>query len=103
MSTKERVHTLVEQVPPEKLEQAERLLWDLVMTPEERSARIDALLEKRKVGTFTDTDRLELARLVRGMSAHLPGSVDEFLREKHQDTEREEARLAGRWCEEQAA
>ena len=40
--------------------------------------------------------RRDRVRAFRGSVAHLPGSVDEFLRGKHEDTEREEARLERR-------
>jgi len=63
---------------------------------------ISAIVQKRKEGTMTEEERLELVNLACGMSAHLPGSVDEFLREKHEETEREEARWAARQRERAA-
>jgi hypothetical protein len=103
MTVKERALRLVEAVPPEQLGEAEKMLRALVpeeeptatLSPEERMARMRPLLEKHKAGTpLTEEERRELLSLGRGMSAHLPGSVDEFLREKHEENERTEARLA---------
>mgnify|MGYP001464104338 CR=1 FL=1 len=111
MTVKERVLHLVEAVPPERLGDAERMLRDLLpaddtvsaLSPEERMARIRPLIEKHKAGIpLTEEERLELLALGRGMAAHLPGSVDEFLREKHEENERDEARLA-RGYQEKAA
>ena len=110
MTVKERIHNLVEQLPPENLEEAERLLDDLRaprdstagLSPEERRTRISVIVAKHKAGTMTEEERLELLDLSCGMSAHLPGRVDAFLREKHEETEREEARLA-RHYQERAA
>lgn len=105
MSVKERIHELVEDIPPERLEEAERMLKGLVpsqaptagMKPDEREARLRAFIAKHKGGPpLTQEEREELLALGRGISAHLPGSVDEFMRQKHEDTEREEARLAPR-------
>lgn len=110
MGVKERLHQLVEELPESDLAEVERMLRGLSapeertegLSPEERLARIRPLLRKHEAGTMTEEDRLELLRLGRGMSAHLPGSVDDFLREKHEDTQREETRLARRYQERAA-
>lgn len=46
-------------------------------------------LERLLAGEMPGTEYLRAAD-VRGMFADVPGSVDEFLREKHAETEREE-------------
>ncbi len=86
MTAKERLHQMIEDLPEVDLQRAEAMLRGLglpappgsragpALTPEERRARVKAF---------------------RGSAAHLPGSVDDFLRRKHEDTEREEARLRG--------
>ncbi len=111
MTVKERIHSLVEELPPEKWEEVERLLCGLkvpqepaaALSPEEREARIGAILAKHRAGqAIAPEEREELLALGRGMSAHAPGSVDAFLREKHEETEREEARF-GRHYQERAA
>jgi len=111
MTAKEELHLLVDEVPPERLGDARRLMHELVaprrpsagLSREERWRRMLPLIEKREAGEeLTADERRELIALGRGMSAHLPGSVDDFLREKHEDTEREEARMAGEYRERAA-
>lgn len=84
MASRERLHRLVEELPEAELPAAERFLEFLrqqspetqapsplaSLSPEERRARVYALAGKYA-------------------SAHR--SVDDFLREKHEEVEREEA------------
>jgi hypothetical protein len=104
MSTRERIEVLLDELTPDRLEVAERLLRGL--TPENGVARLSLerrlrlarpILDKHEAGApLTQEERLQLADLACGMSAGLGGSVEDFLREKHEETEREEARLSRR-------
>ncbi|MBU0608445.1 MAG: hypothetical protein KKI08_11205 [Armatimonadetes bacterium] len=78
MSIREDVHEMVDKLPPEDLARAAAMMRMLMISrvpasEEERRARLTAL---------------------RGSMPHLP-SVDEFLEEKHAETERREAQLSG--------
>lgn len=86
MTVKEEVHRLVDELPESDLLTVRRVLHGLRLpveptqtppheTPEQRRARVYALA---------------------GSAADLPGSVDEFMARKHEDTEREEERFRQR-------
>jgi hypothetical protein len=70
MTVREELHQLVDELPEGKVSQARELLETLrePETSEERAERVDA---------------------VWGKYAYLSGSVDDFLRRKHEDTLRE--------------
>lgn len=55
----------------------------------EESAQSDAsgLSPESDASEMSVAERIKLIKSVRGKYAHLPGSVDDFLREKHLDTE----------------
>ena len=84
MSVKERVHHLVEALSEHDLLVVERILRGLTVVPEHEGAAPRQSAEERKARVYA----------LAGSLRHMPTSVDDFLRQKHEDTEREEARLA---------
>jgi hypothetical protein len=78
MSIREEIHEMIDRMPPEDLARVAAMMRSLMtsrapQSEEERRARLKAL---------------------RGSMPGLP-SVDEFLREKHEENERREAQLSG--------
>ena len=78
MSIREEAHSIIDRLPQEELPTLLRLMHGLVqraapVTQEERQARLAALL---------------------GSMPRLP-SVERFLQDKHEETDRQEARLCG--------
>lgn len=82
MTIRERVHALVERLPEGDLPVLERMLGGLAQPEETQQAPL------------SPEERRALVKAARGSAAHLPGSVEQFLREKHEDNERDEARAA---------
>lgn len=90
MSVKEEVIRLVEELSDSDLRTVKRMLEGLRLPEEGQTVRPPMTAEERRAN----------ARAGLGMLAHLPGSVDEFLREKHEEVEREEERYRRRHPEE---
>lgn len=90
MSVKERVHSLVEELSESDLLVAERILRGLRLPPEPLPAAPAITEEERRA-------RIDAAC---GSMAHVPGSVEDFLREKREDVEREEEHYRRRHPEE---
>lgn len=92
MTVKERLHRIIEEMPESEARRAEAML---------RGLDLPALQRRHGAQRLTPEERRARVRAFRGSAAHLPGSVEEFLRRKHEDTEREEARLGQRRSEPQ--
>ena len=84
MSVKERLHTLIEELPESDLLALERVGRGLKLPP---GLNGPALSEEQRQARIT---------AVRGKYAGSLSAVDEFLARKHRDTEREEERMEGR-------
>ena len=76
MTMKERIHHLVDRLPEAELGDVARLL-------ENKANDVDARTE-------TIEERAELVRSIRGKYAHVPTSVDEFIKRKQEDIALEE-------------
>jgi len=83
MSVKERLHHLIEELPDPDLLVAERMLRGLKLPPEE-----EPVATRRRP---TAEERLESEKRLR---AAMKGrvSTERYLREKHEEIDREEAR-----------
>ncbi len=85
MSPKDEAHGLIERLSESDLAVVNRMLRGLAHPEGEVPA-----------GRLSRDERRARLRAFRGSAAHLPGSVDEFLRERHEENERQEARRAHR-------
>jgi len=94
--------SLVIEVPKELETQLHQMANELgVPVPELVRSALETLVvagsgSTSTVGGRTREERAAQIDAVLAGYGHLPGSVDEFLRRKHEDTEREEQRLAER-------
>ncbi len=86
MTLREEAIRMVEELSESSLRTVKRMLRGLRLPEELEAARPPRAPEERRAN----------ARAGLGALAHLPGSVDEFLREKRAEVEREEARYRER-------
>jgi len=84
MSVKERLHTLIEELPESDLLTLERMVRGLTLPPEPTGE------------PASDEERRARIAGVRGKYADSLSPLEEFLARKHEDTEREEERFRGR-------
>lgn len=83
MSIREEAHELLDRLSQEDLARLVKIMEDLTKLPQQQKA------------PMTREERRAILLPIIGSSPRLP-SVDEFLKQKHEENERDEARLARR-------
>ena len=112
MTPREEAHRLIDRLSVEELEMVNRMLRGLAPVQEavppegpgdERFGRITALVEKHEKGAkLSDEEYIELVSALRGSLKGSGHTVEDFLRERREDTEREEVRFERRGQERAA-
>ena len=100
MTVRERFHQLIEELPEGEAETYLAWIENARNHDELSSSRVLPEDPAKAWRSLSQEERERRVRSVMGKYAHLPGSVDDFIRRKQEDIALEDAKMERRWNKE---